>query len=156
MAPILAQKLLVDSLVPTRKAKLFLQDIYYFKVRTYNKCFAFAPGAPSGSHWGNSQRSPDLLVGLGGHFLAEKAREDTKKGERMKGGYGKLGLYNLSPSVVDWLRGYAHCLWSYNVFADNTLSLRHFVTLTFDLVNFYIFCHVIKSVPMLNVLQCEL
>jgi len=43
---------------------------------------AFATGVPPGTDQGSSQRSPDLLAGLGGHFLADREGRIRKVREK--------------------------------------------------------------------------
>ena len=61
------------------------------------------PGLHPASHWGNSQRSPDLLAGLDGHFLSERGRERLERGREGKGRLWKGMKGALALKRVGWV-----------------------------------------------------
>ena len=103
----------MDILVPTKEQNWLLQDAFpYLKI--YQNSFAVE--APPRTHWRSSQRSPDLLARLGGHFLADRGRGSTRKSRRIKGMLRKCRWRELIPKMVGWV------CWVYHW---NTLSPRH-------------------------------
>jgi len=78
--PILVQKFQMDILVPTKRTTTVATRTRRFSLPDDRKCnkMLLRPVPRGGPHWERSERSPDLLVGLGSYFLAERGREDKK------------------------------------------------------------------------------